>query len=116
MKLNKFKFFDSKKNTISEPDWLIDIIDKFERKNIIEGDRFIQYLGIKDSKGNEIYEGDILLLILKEGSFIGEVYFNDIRDWGIRNGNMNFNTYWHFHSTTIKIIGNIFQDKEQYLN
>lgn len=67
--------------------------------------RLMQYTGIKDKNGKEVYEGDI---VLYAGGYRGVVVWDTITDgWRIRV-NDTFNT----RSNDMEVIGNIYENPE----
>lgn len=85
----------------------------------------MQYTGIKDSNGNEIYEGDIVEFLDEEVNYshcgveydefinIGKVIFShdELMGWDITNRNMDLEEVWHYREY-IKVIGNIYENPE----
>lgn len=106
----------------------------------IEGKYLMQYTGIKDRNGKEIYDGDIMSglygeqeyekdelteikgqVIYDSGSFI--VYFKGIKNvalkdiysdgrflWRIENSHTRND--WYYHIIDIEVIGNIYQNSD----
>jgi uncharacterized phage protein (TIGR01671 family) len=100
----KFKTFDGPDLTTQKHDWPV-----------------MQYTGLKDKNGKEIYEGDILKNI-RHGAQLIEVYWEGIRakqmgwlDYGgwkfrkiVNDGKMTYATY----DGDIEVIGNIYENPE----
>ena len=77
----------------------------------IENYELMQYIGITDGKGVEIYEGDILKIRDGEFEFVGTVQYSSI--------NCGYLAYSQTHSngvpitgprTEVEILGNIFEN------
>lgn len=84
----------------------------------------MQYIGLKDKNGKEIYEGDIIKFMDEEASFsngrieynefinTGEIIFNkELIGWDITNRNMEVEEVWHYREY-IEVIGNIYENPE----
>lgn len=87
--------------------------------------KLMQYSGIKDIEGKEIYEGDIVEFLDEEVNYshcgveydefinIGKVIFShdELMGWDITNRNMDLEEVWHYREY-IKVIGNIYENPE----
>lgn len=76
----------------------------------LDSDRFeiMQFAGFKDSKGKEIYEGDIM----QNASMIGEVVWHDERGAWIFADTKRYNQALCDNMLFGEVIGNIFENPE----
>ena len=112
----KFRVWDKEMNTMLEPDnqigglWSI----KEARNGVLKYDNgvLMQYTGLKDKNGKEIYEGDICKGLM-DGSM---THYSEVK-FKVKFGNGAFrDTFFgrelYDDIKTIEIIGNIHENKE----
>jgi len=121
----KFRAWDKKNKRMQDLD--IDSIDKYELiiwkdgwtiefdnnedDKVYEGSEkyeLMQSTGLKDKNGVEIYEGDILNFNGK----IGTVYWDEARVAFKTTLTKKTRDYWNTWLDMIKVIGNIYENKE----
>lgn len=117
----KFRVWDE--NNMAAPFDMIaqltDVIDSYFDKSAI----FMQYTGLKDRHGVEIYEGDVLRLNNPEGEmFFNGTAFVEWKEWGFRFNPITYTQpenemfydstmFWH-DQEDYEVIGNIYENPE----
>lgn len=78
----------------------------------------LQYTGLKDKNGKEIYEGDVINVFDSDTEFLGhgKIIFNDFSwsiEWIEKSGNFTMLfSEWYEEEKTIEVIGNIYQNPQ----
>ena len=114
----KFKFFCKESYTFSRAFTLKELIDGLydfhsDSHNVIK----LQYTGLKDKNGVEIYEGDIVSIIDCEPSLYKICYWKDNFKWGVEYIGTDL-TNWQdenleeFSGEDFEVIGNIYENPE----
>ena len=106
------------KRLVMKPDVLIDIFDGDKQFELM------QYTGLKDKNGKEMYEGDIVRFYFEATSFDGgeydtdyatemidDVYFEDGCFWvRLLNEPQHGSAYLYRHNKHCEVIGNIYEN------
>ena len=84
-------------------------------KDHFEDIEWLQYTGLLDKKGVEIYEGDIALCFTtdEEDSFNAEVIWSDLHGAWMFEQNKD-TAHWRQSIDEIEVIGNIYENKELF--
>ena len=105
-----FKVWNGEK--ISKPFTLNMIIDgglilQDEDVFDLEEDKVMQYTGLKDKNGVEIYESD---KFKTENGYVGEIIYEDGSFWSVLDGRQDM--LIHAVQMGIEVIGNIYENPE----
>ena len=104
-RLFKFRFWIKRSKFMTEP---VNIGEIFDYQDQVLNNITMQFTGLYDKNGKEIYEGDfienkdkiIYKIIFKEGTF--DTTYND----------MHFIDLKHFYTENIEVVGNVFENPE----
>lgn len=118
----KFRVWDKEEKTMFPPATLEEIVDNIDMglpvsidgwrcdgDNLGDRDRFVwlQYTGLKDKNGKEIYDGDVIETGGARGGIVGKVvYIEEGFSIECELGYEDF--YWD----TLEVIGNIYENPE----
>ena len=110
----KFKAWDKKEKKMLNrfeitQDGFVGYTDMFETYHPLPEVVLIQYTGLKDKNGVEIYEGNIVEI---DTGAIGEVVFNDECAYFSIETKTGIFLFEDIPLKAIKVIGNIFENKE----
>ncbi|PGA34036.1 YopX family protein [Bacillus wiedmannii] len=114
----KFRAFDKEFNEMikdphcHEDNYGGDINHEFRNNDNVV---WMQYTGLKDKDGKEIYEGDVVNTIYDGESFVGIVVYDVSElDFKATNGKENYGSNFQYLTCCeeVEIIGNIYENPE----
>ena len=112
----KFRAWDKENNCMIE-DWYVITIERDDaflgRQAQTLGHEIMQFTGLKDKNGKEIYEGDIIKAIYEHKEEFGEVFYDEEHGLFDVRGNL-----WkscedlYCSEKYYEVIGNIYENQE----
>lgn len=110
MRTIKFRVYNKKTKVLTQPHAISSEI--LDNHNLI----VMQFTGLLDKEGKEIYEGDIVLNHFKKQKLI---VFWDTEIIGTKGGGWNYKKFendedmtWRIESENIEVISNIYENKD----
>lgn|SRR5579863_6449017 len=99
---DNFAFID-----IDNPQRICDLFEEIQEDFVL-----MQYTGFKDTKGNEIYDGDILKFYDSGEYYMGKVYFSEEHGgWNLELQHDKFAELYSFYDQDdSEVIGNIYEN------
>jgi len=122
MRTIKFRVWDKTNKKIIKLNWSIinlGFVDKDNRRVCVTPKspfyKFMQFTGLKDKNGKEIYEGDVIIINYgatekEEHRYEGEVFYNDAGYW-VKTKIVGYNKVSLTDGADLEIIGNIHENK-----
>ena len=112
MKIIKFRVWDKKNKVMASWKFIKEFYDFNELDN---NKTFLQFTGLKDKKGKEIYEGDIIKITNNDlfDEPLKIIWYEPIARFGMQE--LNSYCCWDFNPKRMremKVMGNIYENKE----
>jgi len=117
MRIIKFKAWDVEFNEMNPPELCRDIfieLSGYCRTGAIKGTYILlQFTGLKDRKGNEIYDGDIVSFNYKgKKNIFAEIIWNDLGMWSLKWVDDGYVNNFHLHPSRYTVVGNKYENPE----
>ena len=106
----KFRAWEKEEKKMILPKNVTDNINIFARGCLSSNIELMQYTGIKDKNGTEIYEGDILELYDEEDFFKVEYQAEDVRF--LLTSNSICVSFEYYSQGEIEVVGNIYENSK----